>query len=303
MRTVRRINWRLKATAFRAFDVLPAGSTIYYLAQRHVTHTLPVGHAALSSQVGVAESQWRSLRAYYRGDIGSARLFEFGAGWDLFNNLVQWCYGINYQLVIDIARWARTDQINHAIRYLQAHPPPRSIRTPEVLMADPFERRLREHYGIEYVAPCDARQLPVGRGEIDLISTTSVLEHIPPTTLVDIMHECHRISSEHTVSSHVIDYTDHYANTDPSISIYNFLRFTDAQWARFNPRLHYQNRLRHFEYRPLFREARFDVRGEETNVPKNADALLSAIPLAGRFREMSVVELAPTAGRWVLQRR
>jgi hypothetical protein len=66
------------------------------------------------------------------------------------------------------------------------------------------------------------------------------------------MRECHRLCHSGSVLSLKIDYSDHYANADLTISKYNFLRYSAAEWRKYNPSLHYQNRLRHCDYRKIF---------------------------------------------------
>ena len=293
------IGWRTKAAAFRLFDAMPAGRHLYYLAQRHVTRTLP---RDLSEHRRWAVAHANAFRARYDGDLGRARLFEFGAGWDLFNSLVQWCFGVNRQLVVDVVRWARADQINHAIRYLRDNPPPSAHRLPATGVDDAFEASLSAQYGIEYRAPSDARATALDTGGIDLICTTSVLEHVPPAALHEIMRECHRISRPGAISSHVVDYSDHYAHSDRAITPYNFLRFADRDWSRYNPALHYQNRLRHFEYGEIFEQNGFAIVSETATEPKHAGQLLAHVPLSDRFRGMPPGRLTPTTGHWVLRR-
>ena len=295
-----KIDWRKKAAAFRIFETIPGGHQIYYLTQRYVTRTIPRN---LRDHGEWLFEHARVFRRYYGDDLGKARLFEFGAGWDLYNTFVQWCYGVNHQVVVDIRRWVRVEQINHVIRHLKENPPPGSVRVPEITVRDPLEAPLRTLYGIHYMAPADARRTGLDDGAIDLVCTTSVLEHIPPGPLRDIVRECHRICHERSVSSHVIDYTDHYAHSDASINIYNFLRFSDREWERFNPDIHYQNRLRHVDYGNLFRTEGFVTLGEKAVTSENSAQLLAEIPLSGRFRSMTSEELMTRTGHWVLAKR
>ena len=141
-----RIPWRRKALAFHLFDVLPGGRSLYYLTQRYVTRAFP---RPLAEYTRWPVEHARVFLDRDDGEIGRARLFEFGAGWDLFNNLVQWCYGINHQTVVDVVRWARVDQINHAIRHLPAHPPPEARRVPEPVLTEPFDGQLSRLSGID----------------------------------------------------------------------------------------------------------------------------------------------------------
>jgi hypothetical protein len=130
-----------------------------------------------------------------------------------------------------------------------------------------------------------------------------VLEHLPPGILAEILRECARICHDKSVMSHVVDYTDHYAHSDASINIYNFMRFSDETWSAYNPALHYQNRLRHFEYGQYFEEAGFAPLSVIALEPDDAVELLAAVPLSERFRRMTQAQLLPKTGHWVLARR
>ncbi len=60
-----------------------------------------------------------------------------------------------------------------------------------------------------------------------------------------------------------IDYGDHFKGFDPSISSFNFLTYSEADWAPFQSRFQYVNRLRHSEYLQLFREAGFQLLSDQ----------------------------------------
>ncbi len=300
MRAFRRvkINWRTKAVAYRVFDAMPGGQQLYYLTQRYVTRTIP---RTLATHGTWLSEHARVFRQEFGDDLSKARLFEFGAGVDLYSNFVQWCYGVNHQVVVDIRRWVRIELINQVIAYLHENPPPGALRVPEIALAAPLEDPLQKLYGIRYVAPADARCTGLADGEVDLICTTSVLEHVPLESLRDILRESRRICHERSVNSHVIDYSDHYAHSDASINLYNFLRFSDREWERFNPDIHYQNRLRHSDYRDLFRTSGFRTIDEKAILSENSLNLLAEVPLAERFRAMSPEQLMPRTGHWVLR--
>ena len=63
---------------------------------------------------------------------------------------------------------------------------------------------------------------------------------------------------------------------------FNFLKYDDAQWRRFNGGQQYVNRLRHSDYVRMFREAGFTIL-EESSVPgepggRDCQQLRAAIP-------------------------
>ncbi len=295
-------DWRLKALTFRVLEHVPMQRTAYSLLQRYVTRSYP---RHLSPTQESSASQRHHVRAFRErfGPLGDARLFEFGAGWDLYGNLVFWTLGINRQTVMDLSRWVRPSFVNAAIRHLQQEPPEGGVRTPSVLLPEGqgFDRSLEQIYGIRYLAPADARDTRLPAGSVDLIATTSTLEHISVPDLRVILRESRRLCHERSVVSHIVDYSDHFAHGDSQINVYNFLRFSSREWAHFNTSFHYQNRLRHRDFRGLFRQAGFELLEEHAEHDACAAEQLASVPLAEDFRHYRTDEILPRVGRFVLR--
>jgi SAM-dependent methyltransferase len=162
---------------------------------------------------------------------------------------------------------------------------------------------LRELYGIEYFAPCDARATPLEPGVIDCVTSTNTLEHIPQEDLARILAECYRVLRPGGVVSLKIDYQDHFSYSDTSISVYNFFQYSDSAWRKWSPPSHYQNRLRHSDYRKLISMTGFEVVAEELQEPSEEDLqLLGRLRLAARFRNYQRKDLA-TRGAYLIARK
>src|SRR5262249_3214776 len=86
-------DWRLKALAFRVLEHLPMQQTAYKMLQRHVTRSYPREHSPTRETSASHQHHVRAFRERF-GPLDAARLFEFGAGWDLYGNLVFWSLGI-----------------------------------------------------------------------------------------------------------------------------------------------------------------------------------------------------------------
>lgn len=299
-----KIDWRAKASVFRLLDSVPYGQRVYFGLQRHVTRTVPRRLHPTATAARWFVEHARILGQAGEEPLADVRLFEFGAGWDLFGNCVLWCLGVEHQNVYDLTRWARASQINVVLRHLRDDPPPGAIRRPETMLptTGPFEPALRDAYGIEYHAPADAGATGLPDGALTACCTTSVLEHVPPEQIVRLLHEARRVLAPGSLMSHVIDYSDHYAHSDAAITPYNYLAFTDTQWRRFSPGIHYQNRLRHADYRPLFEATGFRVISDRAHLPADWPSLLARVPLADQFADRRHEELAPLLGHWVLER-
>lgn len=178
------------------------------------------------------------------------------------------------------------------------------MRTPPHLVSHGgFLDELRDVYGIDYRAPADARAVDLPAGSIDLVVTTSTMEHIPAADIRTILDECHRLCADEAALSMVIDYSDHYSHADSSLTPYNFLAYNDDAWRRYNPPNHFQNRLRHCDHRALIEAAGFAVIYEDTTVPDDAAAHLAKVRLDPRFAGYPRDALLPTCGHTVAIRR
>ena len=93
--------------------------------------------------------------------------------------------------------------------------------------------------------------------------------------------------------SSLIDMQDHYHWFDKSISVYNYLKFSDRVWSLVNSPIHYQNRLRHSDYMALAKESELEIVADEVQEPTVEDFdSLAQVPLAERFRSYEKRDLA-----------
>jgi hypothetical protein len=239
------MDWRLKCLAFHVLRWMPR--SVYVVLQKRVTGRY---FFRLSDQ---------ELKAYqyhvtnYRRLGHSGRVLEFGAGPNLLSALLLSEAGATEVVTYDIDRIATVEQVNDMIRQLRAS---LGGAWPEVVdLGDDLVRK----YRVRYCAPGDARDTGLPPGSVDLVCSTSTLEHIPAADISAILKECRRIASANALYSFIIDYHDHYATADPSISRVNFYRYSDAVWKLFNPPNHYQNRLRHADFVSLFRRENLEA--------------------------------------------
>lgn len=233
------MDWRLKSALFRATGHVPAPM-------------MQAAYRLLSKRAGNFALQITEPWRFHAGTIreaGAKRVIEFGGGKHLAQNLYLSAMGVE-QTVIDISPLASLLNVNTAIERLSGLGV--EMRGPVASWAD-----LRDRYGIDYRAPCDLLQAGFKPGQFDINISSSTLEHIPVASLKAIFAELRRMEVP-TISAHV-DYSDHYAHTDKSISRYNMARYSSAAWRLFNPSGHYQNRLRHGHYRDLLEEAGYTI--------------------------------------------
>lgn len=269
------MDWRLKALAFRALD-LPGGARAHYFLQRHVTRNWPRRGPTLDSLMGIGR---RITEDFARHAGGSAKtVLEIGAGRDLAVPLALRRLGVGKVIASDVTRLAKLDLIQHAACRLLAG----GI---EFRDWDDLER-----FGITYRAP---HRVTAADEQVDCSCSNEVLEHVPPDQLVDLLAGLRAVTTG--ITTHSIDYSDHYARSDGRVSRFNFLRYSDEAWRPFNSGMQYVNRLRHSDYVKLFRKAGFTIL-EESSTPGQPPADL---PIADRFRGYDAADLFALRGRIV----
>jgi hypothetical protein len=287
------MNWRAKSLTIATVERMPFSARIYYLLQRFVTRSIPRSAASIESVIRHEQRHLESFRAF-TGKTMPAKIFEFGAGWDLCSAIVRHAMGAPRQNMVDLHPLATAWQVNHVIAYLGSREHGGGGE-PEFIadVADDLWARK----GIKYLAPFDARSTGYPDRCVDLVASTNTMEHIPVREIEAILIECRRILHSSGIMSMKIDYSDHYSHADSSIGPYNFLRFPEEEWRAHNHANHYQNRLRHVDYARLFREAGFEILHQEAARPEGGAALP---PLAEQFKSYSEEDLLSTEGYFVL---
>jgi SAM-dependent methyltransferase len=274
------IPFRTKSLAFRVLSNLPGGAL--YFVQRHVTKR---------SQVRIRELHrgW----AFHEESIrmsDARRLVEFGAGKTLAQNLYL-SRNVEAQTVVDLFPMLELPMLNQAVQQLCD-------------LGVALDRRqisnlddLEQVHSIRYLAPYDMAHTSFPNESFDICVSTNTLEHIPRCSIERIFRELFRLLRPGGQVSAMIDYSDHYAHSDPSITRLHFLQFSEAAYARHNHSNHFQNRLRHDHYRTIFEAAGFSVLSDTaTDVCDPAGLALNADLLTGNEADYA------TTGFWRLEK-
>jgi SAM-dependent methyltransferase len=300
------MRWIAKAAAQRLLGAVSGGDQANYLLQRYVTRQLPRSYEHFRLHATETLEHFAAFEQHLGStEVGAARFYEFGAGWDLITPLVYYALGVDHQTLVDIRPNLRFDQVDNSIAQYQQHQesltaialkPLRPIDGAPVTSPSDLEDR----FGIRYLAPKDARATRLASESFDFASSTFTLEHIPRDDIAAILTECRRLLRPGGVMSSAVDMQDHYSFFDPKISAYNFLKFSERVWTLANSPLHYQNRLRRSDYRALHEAAGFEVVEEAFARPTKADLVtVSNLKPAARFRAYPAHELAVRAVRVV----
>ena len=250
------IPWKIKSLIFSFIDYLSLQKLLYFL-QKRITRRSRIN-------LLVDFPDWKmhkdALNKYQTKNV----VFEFGAGKSLVQNLYLSNF-VQKQFVVDLYPMLDFELVNSECEQLLEI---------ENLRSRAKIKNLKdlEHYGIYYMAPYDSTKIHLSDKSIEACISTNTLEHIPKVDIILIFSELYKKLKDQGIVSLIIDYSDHYAHTDKNISLLNFLKFSHHQWKRYNHKIHFQNRLRHFEYIDIFEKIGFrtikeDLFYAEKNIP------------------------------------
>ncbi|MFK7832224.1 MAG: class I SAM-dependent methyltransferase [Winogradskyella sp.] len=296
------MNFKLKCYVQRFFSSIPNGEKLNYLFQKNITKTLPVSDPKFLFKVEMAVKHHDNFKAFNKVEHPSDNYYEFGAGWDLIIPIAVCHLGYDVD-VIDIRKLLVNDLVVDSIERFNNS---ESKFPLTVVKKEPINKdlsNLKEALGLKYHAPVDARATKYSDNHFDFSSSTSTMEHIPPDDILKILNETYRIMKKGGILSMDIDYIDHWAYFDSSISYYNFLQYSPKAWAKLNPDLNYQNRLRHKDYMDIIAQTPFEVVKNNPRLPNdNQSKSLRNLSLADQYKDYSFEELEITGSEIVLRK-
>jgi ubiquinone/menaquinone biosynthesis C-methylase UbiE len=120
-------------------------------------------------------------------------------------------------------------------------------------------REILQHCQITYLAPVAESKTGIPDESVDIVYSSTVLEHVPLAELAVLMGEARRVLRPGGFMFHLINPADHFTYSDRSISTINFLQFSESEFAKYNSDFMFQNRLRPFQYRQFILEHGFEI--------------------------------------------
>jgi SAM-dependent methyltransferase len=280
------MNWKVKAAIQKTISLLPQAAQLNYFFQRYITKGYPAPELIFNKKILNADKHFHAYRTFSTKTAPDDTFYEFGAGWDILIPLIYSSKGVQNQILVDINDLLKIDLVRSNISRLIS----KGFPLQNISGSDKAE--LLKQLRINFLAPHDARKTGFPADSIQFISNTDTLEHIPKDDIGRIMNECYRILAPGGIASCVVDLRDHYAYFDNSISVYNFLSFSEREWWTYNNDLHYQNRLRYADYKKIFEECGFEVVFEQSESPTPSEfETLKSLQISDGFAKKDLNEL------------
>lgn len=236
-------------------------------------------------------------------DVIGKRILEIGSGWHPIAAMTFLAAGAASVTLTDVERLLDARLIRSAIEFVRER---RDYMIEKIGRAgieridikDGTVEEMLRRLGLTYLLPYRATMSP--DGSADIIVSRTVFEHIPVVTLEAMLDEFRRILVPGGAMVHFIDPSDHYWQSDRSISRCNFLKYEDWQWRLLS--LHpqaYHNRLRHSDFAAMFKRHGFKIIFEHRLTRESEQREIATMKLASRFAGYSTDDLAAIHSRFV----
>ncbi len=210
--------------------------------QLHLTRSLPISDYELNARVDIVN---RHLKSYYDlNGVLPEKILDIGSGSDLSLPLLM-IKRVSSVIASDVNRLANNYLIKNIVN--------------RIGLTSQEESRL------EYVV-YEPPIMPFSNESFDLITSTSVLEHVPKPQVPVLAKEIFRLLKKDGVSTHHIAHKDHWSDADQKIPSMNYLRYNEKAWRKYNPPLLHQNRLLNSDFTSIFDDVGFNVQSILTKV-------------------------------------
>lgn len=111
---------------------------------------------------------------------------------------------------------------------------------------------------VSYFPRTNILKLQFEKDTIDAVISRNVLEHIPPEDLIMIHKQAYNyLNPNDGFIIHLISPSDHRAYSDPRISLWDFLQYSQSEWDQIQTRFDYHNRWRLPQYIQMFQNCGF----------------------------------------------
>lgn len=282
------MRWTTKSRIQNAVSVLPSpiSYALYYWIQRRfgaLRKTNP------TSRLESAVDTWKIIKKHGR-DPRDKVFFEVGTGRMPITPLAYWLMGAKEIITIDLNPYVKAELIEESLAYLLLHNRDIQSGFGSLLAKERMEKLTEfarrpsfsltsffDEFSITYLAPGDAAKTTLDDNSIDFHTSHDVFEHIPRSTLKEILREGNRIIRDGGLFIHRIDYSDHFSHSDTDISNVNFLQYSDDEWEKYaGNRYMYMNRLRHDDFLTLFENVGHQILSSDSHTDQRSRHLLKS---------------------------
>jgi len=301
-----RTNWKLKAIVQKGISYLPQKEKINYWFQKRVTKGVELSDEHFRNKITHSKDHLHYFRKHSSKELKECNVLELGTGWYPIVPIAMYLSDVKEVISIDLRDWVKRENIYKTIKKFQEwrhrgeldsfldYINEEKWKNLGAIVDEQKElKEICEIIGLKRIIG-DARKTELEKESIDLICSNNTFEHIPEKVLKDILSEFKRVLKPGGVMSHFIDMTDHFAHFDSSITIYNFLKYSDRKWKWIDNSIQPQNRMRFKDYKAMYEKQHIDITEEKVR-PGDTEEV-AKVTLAKKYKDHTVDEIAISHG-------
>ena len=295
------MKWVLKAVVQKTISFLPGGNKINFLFQKYITKGVFLTDEYFLDRLEHAKEHLDAFKNYAKIDLQST--LELGTGWYPVVPISMFLSGAEKIITLDISELCNKERLSTTLEMFSKYIADNKLENYISVRADRMEvlkklivEKDRLSFGemlkqlkINYILK-DARKLDLPSAAISLIHSNNTFEHVYTEVLKEILMEFKRLTAKGGIMSHFVDMSDHFAHSDKSITIYNYLQFSERRWSRIDNSIQPQNRMRITHYRKIYRELHIPITKEELRPGSLKE--LSSVKVHQEFSTIPKEELA-----------
>ena len=308
------MRWYIKALIQNIIFLLPQSLSIkvYFIVQKKFGRLKKIDYLAVTRLMS-GISIWEKILKLNINPVNKI-FYELGSGKVPILPIALWLMGAKKIISIDKDLYFSNDLFFEFIRYLKSDQENISYimnnkcikERLEKLIHFPFQESddirsaLKDNFSIEFLSIENKNQKTIVTESIDFYISYSVLEHIDIKVLNEVLLDSKNILKNDGLQIHFIDYSDHYAQTDRTISRLNFLKFSDRIWNIFSSNFFmYVNRLRHDDFIKLFNQNKLRVLNEEIFRDNNFSQFKKKFKINSKFANKKD-DILNIIGAWII---
>lgn len=294
--------WVLKAIVQKTISFLPFKHRINFLFQKYITKGVNLTEPYFEDRL-THYKHHSQFQKKYKNTLEGITVLELGTGWHPVVPIGFFLSGADQIFTVDISELTDRQKVLDTIQFFLKYQKegrlsdfcevlPQRLQVLKEIIAeqDAYDwDRLSAALNLRYLV-VDARKLPLENQVVDLITSNNTFEHVYADVLRDILLSFKRVLKSNGLMSHFIDMSDHFAHLDHSITIYNFLRFSEQEWAMIDNSIQPQNRWRIPQFRELYQKLEIPIT-EELNRKGDLEAL-NRVPIHPSFQHIAPADLA-----------
>jgi len=239
------MNHRIKSFIFQALEKLPRplGDQVYHRLQRITAKSVHNEYEFQQATIRQFVDELDKLHL----NFDKNRVVEIGSGWlPVLPYDLLFRYRAKEVLTFDINEHYQAATIREFNNFYE--------KRFQVGLSNPHLPPF-----VQYFPKKNILNVSIEPETIDAMTSRNVLEHIHPGDLELIHKQAYQYLRKDSFVIHQISPSDHRAYTDHSLSLWDFLQYSQSDWDKIQTRFDYHNRLRQPEYVNLFQQCGFKI--------------------------------------------